>query len=53
MIDRFLCFIGYHEWAWQLPKDGRLSLSAPVPPYAGCTRCGVLHGPIPPNPDSL
>lgn len=45
------CFFGWHAWTWKLARDPDddertipLDLSAPPPPSAICSRCGIKHG---------
>lgn len=44
IVERFLCFIGYHSWSWRAPTreiNGvrTLIIDETIPPYAKCVRC--------------
>jgi hypothetical protein len=49
MINRFLCFIGWHEWRWKLPKGEPLDLNSNPPQYAKCDHCGITFGKFKPK----
>jgi hypothetical protein len=51
MIRRFLCWLGLHEWNWDLKDTGYLiqpSLRNPdlveIPSCATCDYCGAEYG---------
>jgi len=41
MIKKFLCFIGWHKWSWNLSSVNRIDNS--IPPNAKCERCGIKN----------
>lgn len=43
MLQKLLCFIGWHEFSWLLPEDGVINLSGPPPDHATCLHCGVRY----------
>ena len=42
--NRFLCWIGYHNWVWNISDtDGVVYINGAIPAVAKCSRCGITY----------
>lgn len=45
LVERLLCWLGWHEWTWKYVRGTPILITSPIPGHAKCKRCGIQHTP--------